>query len=72
MIKLRANMGSLDRFLRVIAGIILLGLGPFTDILSLPTIFEVVLTVIGIFAILSALFSYCLLYELTGSNTRKE
>ena len=71
MFKFQRNMGTLDRVIRVIVGIALLIIGPATDLLDLVPVLEVILGVMGVFAILSAVFSYCLLYELTDTNTAK-
>lgn len=70
MLKFKRNMGTLDRSIRVIVGLTLWIIGPATNLFVLNNILEMMLAVIGTFAILSAMFAYCLLYEFTGTNTR--
>jgi hypothetical protein len=71
MIKFRRNMGNLDRTIRIIVGVTLLIIGPVTNIFELTTILVIALGVIGTFAILSAIFAYCVLYEFTDIDTQK-
>lgn len=71
MITFRRNMGTLDRAIRAVVGIVLLAAGPATELVHLTPIQEIVLGILGTFAILSAVLSYCLLYEFTNSNTIK-
>ena len=69
MLKFERNMGKLDRSIRMIIGTALLLIGPLVNPFELPTILVVAITIPGVMAILSAIFSYCILYEFTGSNT---
>lgn len=69
MLRFKSNMGTLDRGLRILVGIILWIIGPATNLVVLNNLLEVTLTIIGTFAILSAVFAYCLLYEFTGTDT---
>ena len=69
MFKLKRNMGTIDRTIRLVVGSGLLIVGPATDFIELATVLEIILGVLGTTAILSAIFSYCFLYEFTGSNT---
>ena len=71
MLKFKRNMSNHDRSLRTIVGIMLLIIGPATNILELSLVLEIVLGIIGIFAILSAVFAYCVLYEFTDINTQR-
>ena len=69
MFKFKRNMGVLDRAVRLIIGAALLVTGPATNLLELANVLEIILGVMGVFAILSAIFAYCFLYEFTDSNT---
>ena len=69
MLKLERNMGTLDRFLRLLAGSTLLLLGPFTDLIPTDTFSNVILSCMAVVALASATFSYCFLYKVTGFNT---
>jgi hypothetical protein len=69
MFKLKKNMGTLDRSMRVIAGSTLLIIGPLTDLVPTDTFSNVILTCMGLVALSSALVSYCVLYEFTGFDT---
>ncbi|MBD3669825.1 MAG: DUF2892 domain-containing protein [Gammaproteobacteria bacterium] len=69
MISFKKNMGTVDRTIRLLVGVILLTIGPATNLIELTPISEILLGVIGGFAVVSALFSYCLFYDLTGANT---
>jgi len=70
MFNFKKNMGGVDRALRVLAGSTLLMLGPLSDELMVTDMFSnVILSVMGAVALISALFSYCVLYDATGFNT---
>lgn len=58
---MKANVGTIDRFLRVIAGLALIGLAASGTI--------GVWGYIGVVAVLTGLFSFCPLYPLIGLNT---
>jgi len=62
-------MSTADRITRVIVGSTLLMLGPLTQIVETDTISNVILGVLGTIAVLSGIFAYCFLYEITGFNT---
>jgi hypothetical protein len=62
-------MGSLDRLIRTIVGVTLLILGPFSEILEITLLAEIVMTMVGIFALLSASMAYCFIYDIAGINT---
>ena len=69
LIKFKHNMNSLDRTLRAVVGLSLLILGPLTEFLT-PDILSIVLMgIAGTIAFTSSLFSYCILYDMTGINT---
>lgn len=69
MFKLKKNMGTLDRSMRLLAGSTLLIMGPLTDLVPTDTFSNVILACMAIVALSSALFSYCVLYEFTGFDT---
>lgn len=71
MIKFRRNMGNLDRTIRIIVGVALLVIGPVSNVFGLTPVLVIALGVIGAFAILSAIFAYCVLYEFIDTNTLK-
>lgn len=71
MLKFKRNMGNLDRSIRVLVGLTLWVIGPATNLVVLDNLLEMTFALIGTFAILSAVFSYCLLYEFTGSDTSR-
>ena len=61
-----ANVGNLDRILRIVIGVVLAALylyGTVTGALG------VVLLVVGIVLILTALFKFCPIYRILGLNT---
>ncbi|MDH5324489.1 MAG: DUF2892 domain-containing protein [Gammaproteobacteria bacterium] len=72
MIKFRRNMNSLDRLFRATVGATLLAIGPVFQLLTNDMLSLAILGVIGSVAVLSAVFSYCFLYEVTGFSTRSE
>lgn len=69
MFKFECNMSSIDRTARIVIGSSLLTLGPLTDILKTDTMSNIILGVLGTTAVLSGIFAYCFLYEITGFNT---
>ena len=69
MIKIKTNMGIIDRSIRFITGGALLLVGPLTDLLPTDTFSNVILICMAMVAISSAAVSYCVLYELTGFDT---
>jgi len=71
IISFRPNMNNLDRGFRIIIGLSLILLGPVFEIITSDELSTVILTVIGSMAIISALFSYCILYDVTGIRTLK-
>ena len=70
MLKLTRNMGTADRLIRLMVGITLFIIGPVFDPFELATALKITLGTIGVFAILSSVFAYCLLYEFTNSDTK--
>ena len=69
MFKLKNNMGAMDRIARTLVGITLLVTGPLTDLVTTDMLSNVILGSMGTVALLSAVFSYCFLYEVTGFDT---
>lgn len=59
------NMGSTDRIVRIVLGIILLVLGVFTGV-PVPWLFDV----IGIIALATGAAGYCPLYTVFHVNTK--
>lgn len=56
------NIGSTERLLRIIAGIVIIGLGLY---------FQSWWGVIGLVPLLTGLFRFCPLYKMLGMNTCK-
>lgn len=71
MFELKRNMGVVDRSARILVGSSLWLVGPATDILQTDLMSNVILGVLGSMAILSAVFAYCFLYDVTGFHTSK-
>ena len=69
MIKIKTNMGTIDRTMRFIAGGTLLFVGPLSNLIPTDTFSNVILSGMAMVAISSATLSYCVLYELTGFDT---
>jgi len=69
MFKIKRNMGTSDRILRLLVGSTLLIIGPFSDLVKTDTFSNVILSCMATVAIASAVFSYCALYDATGFDT---
>jgi len=69
MFKLKRNMGTMDRVARTLAGSTLLAVGPLTDLVPTDAMSNIILTGMATVALLSAVFCYCVLYEVTGFDT---
>ena len=69
MFTFKSNMNTTDRMTRVLVGSTLLTLGPLTNILETDALSSTILGVLGATAVLSGIFAYCFLYEITGFNT---
>lgn len=72
MKKFSRNMSLVDRSARIIIGTLLLLIGPLTNILDTDTISNIILGILGATAVLSGLFAYCFLYDVTGFNTHRQ
>ena len=71
MIKFSRNMSHVDRSIRIIVGTTLLLIGPLTNIIDTDMISNIILGILGATAVLSGIFAYCFLYDITGFNTRR-
>jgi len=60
------NVGAKDKTIRVIAGLILLGVG-----MSMQGVSGIVCTIVGIGLLFTAITGFCSLYKLFGINTCK-
>ncbi|HEY4716904.1 MAG TPA: DUF2892 domain-containing protein [bacterium] len=60
---MKQNVGNLDKFLRIIIGLIILGIGFY---------FKSWWGLIGLLPIFTALTGFCLLYRIAGINTCKK
>ena len=65
-------MSHIDRSVRIIIGTLLLLIGPLTNIIDTDMISNIILGVLGATAVLSGVFAYCFLYDITGFNTRRQ
>ncbi|MDF1776160.1 MAG: DUF2892 domain-containing protein [Rhizobiaceae bacterium] len=68
----KANVGSIDRILRMIIGVLLIA-APFVFQAQLQdqTIISYAIPVVGIVLIATALFQFCPIYRLFGASTCK-
>lgn len=69
MFSFKRNMSIVDRLVRITVGSSLLVIGPLTDVIKTDLLSNIILGVLGSTALLSGLFAYCVLYELTGFDT---
>lgn len=69
MFSFKRNMSIVDRLVRVTVGSSLLIIGPLTDLVKTDMMSNIILGVLGTTAVLSGLFAYCILYEVTGFDT---
>jgi len=65
---MKANEGTIDRIIRVVVGVILLGLGIFV----VGGWVGIVLDVLGVVMLVTAAVGFCPLYTLFGMNTRSK
>lgn len=66
---MKKNIGSLDKWLRVLVAVVIMALSYFGVISGT---LEMVLLVVGIIFLLTALVNVCLLYSIFGINTCKK
>lgn len=64
-------MNLADRSIRIIIGTSLLLIGPLTNMIETDTISNIILGILGATAVLSGASAYCILYDVTGYNTRR-
>ena len=64
---MKNNMGNLDREVRIVIGLLLVGAGA----LLWSGLLQIVAVVIGIVLLLTSLVGYCPLYSLLGIDTSK-
>lgn len=67
----KRNMGNIDRGIRISVGLVILFVGPIGQFMDLTTASDILLGILGFFALLSGLSGYCMFYDWTGSNTTK-
>jgi len=60
------NVGVKDKTIRVIAGLILLGVG-----ISIQGVWGLICAIVGIGLLFTAITGFCSLYKLFGINTRE-
>jgi hypothetical protein len=63
---MKKNIGTFDRVMRAIAGIVCVLLAVFV-VTSLPA--KIILGIVALFCFYQALMSWCLLYQIMGKNT---
>ncbi len=66
---MKQNESITDRVIRVVVGVVLIGLGLFY---FGGSVFGVVLEVLGIIALITAATGFCLLYKLFGDFSTKK
>ncbi len=71
MLKFNRNMNIVDRSIRILVGSSLLIVGPLSNLVDTDMMSNIILGTLGTTAILSGTFAYCVLYELTGFDTRR-
>lgn len=69
--KLKRNMGLHDQVFRTLMGLLLIYIGPFSDVLTSDTLSAVLLSVVGVMIIISSIIGWCPVYHLAGFNTNK-
>jgi hypothetical protein len=63
---MKSNVGGIERPIRIVLGVVLLGIGAFA---GLPVEATTVLLVVGTIALVTGAISYCPLWALFGFNT---
>ncbi len=67
--KLQRNMGSLDQGFRILMGIALIYIGPFSDIITNDTLSSILLVSVATMIIISSLIGWCPFYYLAGLSS---
>jgi len=70
-VKMERNEGTLDRVIRIILGVILIGLGIFFQS-SWGMVAMIVLIVLGLIALITGIVGFCGLYKLFKISTIKK
>jgi len=65
---MKTNVGSTDKIIRIIVGIILLAAGL---LVSMGLVLKIIFIAVGIINLVTAFTGFCLLYTLFGINTGK-
>ncbi|MDD5311487.1 MAG: DUF2892 domain-containing protein [Dehalococcoidia bacterium] len=68
---MQKNEGTADRIIRIILGIVLIGLGVYFQS-SWGTVAMIVLIVVGLIALITGIIGYCGLYSLLKISTLKK
>jgi uncharacterized membrane protein HdeD (DUF308 family) len=63
---MKYNVGGIERPIRIVLGIVLLGIGAFA---GLPVTATTLLLVVGTIALVTGAISYCPVWALLGFNT---
>jgi hypothetical protein len=68
---MKKNVGTADRIIRIIIGIILIGLGIYFQA-SWGLVAMIVLVVVGLIALITGIIGYCGIYALCKISTNKK
>ncbi len=68
---MKKNEGIVDRFIRIILGVVLIGLGVYF-FNSWGWVAAIILVVLGLAALVTGIIGYCHLYTLLKFNTLKK
>ena len=63
---MRCNVGGIERPIRIVAGVVLIGVGAFAE---LPTVGMGVALTVGVIMLFTGAIGYCPLTSLLGINT---
>jgi hypothetical protein len=63
---MKKNIGTFDRVMRALTGIVLVALIVFV---VMPLWTKIILGIVALFCFFQALMSWCLFYQLIGKNT---
>lgn len=63
---MKCNVGGIERPIRIVLGIVLLGVGAFA---GLPVAATIVLLVVGAIALVTGAIGYCPVWALVGFNS---
>lgn len=68
---IQRNMGFPDQVFRTLMGLMLIYIGPFSDVVTSDVLSAVLLTVVGVMIIISSMIGWCPVYHMAGFNTNK-